>query len=1522
MAHQLQLEKKNYRQWVKAGLGLGYLKEGLVPFCNDIADQQHKDILQNIRSTKSLPSNATCGSCQVDTLKPDHKPAGNAGNKVCPLGQVRCSCCFTKGKTACPNKICGAIYDYIVQHHASSPPAPNWKNSDAQQWSTDPWSICQCFINAPGYGQKKSASETDCTGLLHLLINNQYFHSHIACNVTGTNNLFSTVRQFRNDIFHSSSMELEESEANSYIDHMIKVLQDGKELLQRSDAQIAVKKLEDLKEKDFIITTEGFEEILRQIKKEMENAPTKEEYKELKTQMSKLKEEIKRLKEEDSPHQKQLEYEKAKSEWREKLIEQYHKTLLQVPTIPLQPKSEKCSFNEIYIRPQIMKEIKGEKGEIKEVEVKTMSEIFTKNGVPQKSVYVLGDAGSGKTSFCKYLVNCWCLAHCKEHEADNENEEHEGGNEKHGGDNEEHEGDNEEHGGDNEEQRADNEEQRGDNEKHGGDNEEHGGDNEEHGGDYEELVHDNEEQRSEEHGGDNENEGGIENEADNKNEEHEGGNEKHGCESEEHGGDNEKHGGDNDEHVSDNEEHQSDNENEDYNENECYNKNKEHEGRNEKHGRDSEEHGGDNEEHGDDNKKHENDKESEVCRRKYGNDGESEGGNDKNGGDNEEQEKQGDGNESEGGNEKHKEHGSDIINEKVNEKHGGDIENEKHMGNIKKHGGDGDDIQDESDDITISKFNSDDYEYDSKSYELKFNGVKDMKRFNFLFYIPLRQYQNIDSIDEMLQKCYQMKMLNTLLEEESSRVIILLDGLDEWSPENVPKHSIFKEYTIVTTSRPWKFHSLRSSDVEIEQSLKLEGFDFKCESEMVFRTVSQLNVRRHANKEAIYCREKLKEGSLKSFKQVPIMLQQLICLWFDGKLDKTSRCAIYTGMLELFFTWNDMKTTGTSTGLMKGTQKVNLPQYLADKTKLRLNRHLIHEMSQLAFETLFNCPKDKSLSFDICMLDELEISDEVRENCLKLGIITEDECPSLSVSEPPSSLFSFIHKSMQEFLAAVYIGINFNTKLDSSGSTGNVELTKKFIYEVFQKFSTVNDILEQSNVVIMLCGLEPRLATPISKYIYDTVSEDSRVQEYRRTISSDFYMVDSCITDIQKLIIELKEESNAPCSEGSNPVFYIGDLTIDLFNQYCYIVCSSIDQHQILPDSVLSINVHVLDINTKNVRFTKYLPMFHRLEKIVIKLESLSSTQSDGTQSNEQSNEQTIDEINNCVSETIKVNTLTLKSLSLDNVINTDIYYPVCKTVVSNLPSMVNLVAISMSFIAMSHDDTTTFCNFLEGTSHLEQIHLCKVDCQCHNQHDVNLSKHQQLHYLDLKYTVRVIDVDATNLEIFGFGGLKDRNYEKIFDIIKKSYKLKELLLHGDEFSKSHFYHANITERLVSVLPLLHNLSKLQLLYCMITDNIIQLPLEMKGLKDIKLVSVIMSLTTWQKFVDSLPSVPHTVDVSVWFCYITGDGEECNDGMLTLILQRLEGGKRNDAIQYVKDHNQLFHIKRDDRIFLNFSTKT
>jgi hypothetical protein len=246
---------------------------------------------------------------------------------------------------------------------------------------------------------------------------------------------------------------------------------------------------------------------------------------------------------------------------------------------------------------------------------------------------------------------------------------------------------------------------------------------------------------------------------------------------------------------------------------------------------------------------------------------------------------------------------------------------------------------------------------------------------------------------------------------------------------------------------------------------------------------------------------------------------------------------------------------------------------------------------------------------------------------------------------------------------------------------------------------------------------------------------------------------------------------------------------------------------------------------------------------------------------------------------------------------------------------MNNLVAISMSDITMSHDDTSTFCLFLKSTSHLEQIYLNEFKCECRFRHNVDLSRHQKLQYLNLNVKLNVIDAGTANLEIFCI--LKVINHAKIFDIIRKSKKLKQLELHADYLNE--LCETNITDSLICALPLLHNLSKLVLHKCMFTDNIIQFPSGMKSLKNIELARVIMSLTTWQEFVDSLPEISHSVDVSVMYFYIAGDGENLTKNMLT--FQNCKGGKGIDAKQYVKDRNQLFRIRRDKVVLFEFSTK-
>ena len=51
------------------------------------------------------------------------------------------------------------------------------------------------------------------------------------------------MRKYRNKIFHNEDMEMEDTKADRYIDVMIAVLQDSKELVNRPEAQAAVQKL-------------------------------------------------------------------------------------------------------------------------------------------------------------------------------------------------------------------------------------------------------------------------------------------------------------------------------------------------------------------------------------------------------------------------------------------------------------------------------------------------------------------------------------------------------------------------------------------------------------------------------------------------------------------------------------------------------------------------------------------------------------------------------------------------------------------------------------------------------------------------------------------------------------------------------------------------------------------------------------------------------------------------------------------------------------------------------------------------------------------------------------------------------------------------------------------------------------------------------------------------------------------------------------------------------------------------------
>ncbi|XP_045156245.2 uncharacterized protein LOC128545985 [Mercenaria mercenaria] len=802
---------------------------------------------------------------------------------------------------------------------------------------------------------------------------------------------------------------------------------------------------------------------------------------------------------------------------------------------------------------------------------------------------------------------------------------------------------------------------------------------------------------------------------------------------------------------------------------------------------------------------------------------------------------------------------------------------------------------------------------EEQSIEDEFSGVREMKKFNFLFHLPLRHYTEKTRIKEMLEEKYEHPALTKLLEIESRTCLFILDGLDEWAStpsKRPPERDALKQYTVLITSRPWKIATLGISDNEIRQKIIIKGFDDKASlKNMIGKTVPILNKTFEKDKVSSDCEMALENQSVENLKHTAIMLQQLICLWFDDKLrSETSRCALYSEMLDLFFDWHEKKYPDDPlfTEMMKKSEdlkNVELPRYLRDTEVCKSYSYIIQDVSQLAYETLFNNTKETSLSFDSSTFERLKISKEVKSCCLKLGILSEDKCISFSASKSRRSAIAFVHKSLQEYLAAVYIAIRCEKHTAPSADSGNADLSDhcaQRIKDIFSKCTTLDEVLEQANVFIMLCGLEPRIATFISKYIYDIVTVDKRVQEYRREIYVDFGHI-HLITNIQKCIINCIEEVQA-CQTRIQSNFYLGDIIVGnrhyIQTDY-HLLCTNV----ISPDSVISCNFYTGAFDFMNImRVLKYFTKYQRLKAINIG-DFHAKINGKDTKS---------------ICDVIEGNTSTLKTLCVGLLKEAE-GKRIFRTIVRRLPEMSRLVTLQIKYypVSVSLKDFISLCTFLSGSSQLEQIVIDDADCGFigFGQHEVDLSKHHKLQCLKYGTHFTVICVNTSNLEIFKCS-LESTKCVKVFDNLSTAYNLTELDLtcgYHFDFDNILSWHT-VTDILITLLPLLNQLRKLTLSKFTFTDNIMKRPSEMKNMKFIELCRVTMSLTTWRRFVDSLPIIPIPVKVRASLRSITRDGEEYKPG-------RGEGEEEAAACKYVREQEKLFIVEREENDSISFSTR-
>ncbi|KAH3890870.1 uncharacterized protein LOC127853277 [Dreissena polymorpha] len=365
---------------------------------------------------------------------------------------------------------------------------------------------------------------------------------------------------------------------------------------------------------------------------------------------------------------------------------------------------------------------------------------------------------------------------------------------------------------------------------------------------------------------------------------------------------------------------------------------------------------------------------------------------------------------------------------------------------------------------------------DGDSTWIRTNFFKDLETlisYMFIFHVTLRdsvqefeisdmiKQQIIDTIYSTKDRANAYNLLNEIMKRE--RCLVLLDGLDEWTGtvgHNLPTLAVsLSQCDILITTRPWKMTQSNIPDSKIDTLLQLEGVNEPFDvSKRLLACRGDYKESRDLNSKQSEFESYVFTNDLYELLVSPMLLSLIVQSWAEGAELKGSRCEIYILLLESLLKKANSETSEFQRPPFRcftGTQYI------------KPNNEQVDCLAEAAFYLLFSDKRENSLVFSITELTNLNSKFHEQERldfALKSGILSATRKGSVLRS---SSAFSFIHKSLQEFLAAYHIARNTN-----------IDLIDQVIAGYLHRHNDA--YLDMSQVFIFLCGLDIMAANKLS----------------------------------------------------------------------------------------------------------------------------------------------------------------------------------------------------------------------------------------------------------------------------------------------------------------------------------------------------------------------------------------------------------------------------------------------------------
>ena len=374
--------------------------------------------------------------------------------------------------------------------------------------------------------------------------------------------------------------------------------------------------------------------------------------------------------------------------------------------------------------------------------------------------------------------------------------------------------------------------------------------------------------------------------------------------------------------------------------------------------------------------------------------------------------------------------------------------------------------------------------------------------FDLVLYLPLRHVKgNITSVKEMIGQTVSEQCLNLLVSGGRIHCLVILDGLDE-SPVTFRKlpsmHGIIS-YVLFCTTRPWKLTQFQLKYKPDDKVVQILGLLPGSEKEVIEKVLCKFYKLKKYTSEFKKKFERysslLKESSLETLVKIPMMLTACICVWYEEDDAHSEQLKGRQGHMSIDSPAVPTSMTHTLLSLVdsmirRADQKcdlrslltqlcplsgANIPNIMASFSYINDFLGTLLPLCKLAYNDLVSV--ETKLVFQKDQL-ERKIGRRLVEIALKVGLISQTKAPGRLHQQNVS--VNFYHKSVQEFLAAVYL-----TCTDTD--------------DIRSYCTSLDKVMNVANIIKFGIALDPSL----SKHVMEMVNARPDIQQYRRTLDDE-----------------------------------------------------------------------------------------------------------------------------------------------------------------------------------------------------------------------------------------------------------------------------------------------------------------------------------------------------------------------------------------------------------------------------------